>query len=267
MIPKKIHYCWVGNSPIPENNLKCIESWKKFCPDYEIIRWDESNYDFFKNKYMAQAYNEKKWGFVPDYARLDIIYQHGGIYLDTDVEIVKNLDELLKYDAFFGFDKANHIALGLGFGAVPKNCLMKELMESYDDLKFKYSDGSLNLVPSPVLNTKTIEDLNLFDFDGTLQIKNNIAVFPWQYFDPFEGGKEGKLHKNDNTFTIHWYDASWMDEKQKKYVEIMLKYHKIFGKKLGDIIFWPHSMIFTYGFFGSIKHIVKKLFSNNGGVK
>ena len=94
MIPKKIHYCWFGGNPMPEKDKKCIESWKRYCPDYEIIRWDESNYDVSKNRYMKEAYEEKKWGFVPDYARLDIIYNEGGIYLDTDVELVKNLDDL-----------------------------------------------------------------------------------------------------------------------------------------------------------------------------
>ena len=103
MIPKIIHYCWFGGAELPEKDRKCIESWKKFCPDYQIIEWNENNYDVTKNTYMYQAYQAKKWGFVPDYARLDIIYQHGGIYLDTDVELVKNLDSLLENDAFMGF--------------------------------------------------------------------------------------------------------------------------------------------------------------------
>lgn len=89
MIPKIIHYCWFGGAEIPEHDKKCIESWKKYCPDYQIIRWDESNYDYKKNPYMKEAYEAKKWGFVPDFARLDIVYEHGGIYLDTDVEIIR----------------------------------------------------------------------------------------------------------------------------------------------------------------------------------
>ena len=101
MIPKKIHYCWVGGAPKPESVLVCINSWKKYCPDYEIIEWNETNYDFTKNKYMQQAYENKKWGFVPDYARLDIIYEHGGIYLDTDVEIIKSFDVAIS--SIYGF--------------------------------------------------------------------------------------------------------------------------------------------------------------------
>ena len=102
MIPKKIHYCWFGGNPLPELAIRCIESWKKYCPDYEIIRWDESNYDVTKNKYMYQAYENKRWGFVPDYARLDIIYNYGGIYLDTDVELLNSLDDLLDQKCFLG---------------------------------------------------------------------------------------------------------------------------------------------------------------------
>ena len=100
-IPKKIHYCWVGGTAKPKSVQYCIDSWKKYCPDYEIIEWNEDNYDFSKNRYMKEAYDNKKWGFVPDYARLDIIYQHGGIYMDTDVEMVANLDDLLEYEGFF----------------------------------------------------------------------------------------------------------------------------------------------------------------------
>lgn len=103
-IPKIIHYCWIGKSEKPESVEYCIESWKKYCPDYKIIEWNENNYDFIKNEYMKEAYDSKKWGFVPDYARLDIIYNYGGIYLDTDVEIIKSFDALLNQEAFIGFE-------------------------------------------------------------------------------------------------------------------------------------------------------------------
>ena len=104
MIPKKIHYCWFGGNPLPPLAEKCIASWKKYCPDYEVIRWDESNYDCNKHPYMREAYNKKKFAFVADYARMDIIYNHGGIYLDTDVELLKNLDFLLANSFYIGFD-------------------------------------------------------------------------------------------------------------------------------------------------------------------
>lgn len=124
-IPKIIHYCWVGGANKPKSVQYCIDTWKKYCPDYEIIEWNEDNYDFSKNQYMKEAYNSKKWGFVPDYARLDIIYQHGGIYMDTDVEMVASLDSLLEYEGFFGFENTGngqfYVNCGHGFGAVPNH--------------------------------------------------------------------------------------------------------------------------------------------------
>ena len=147
MIPKIIHYCWFGGNPLPPSAEKCIESWKKFCPDYEIRRWDESNYDITKNQYMQEAYQCKKWGFVPDYARLDIIYDHGGIYLDTDVEIIKTFDELLDCVAFGGVEQESpYVALGLGFGAEKGNDIIRQLRDKYDELHFM-EDGQMNLTP------------------------------------------------------------------------------------------------------------------------
>ena len=136
MIPKIIHYCWFGGESLPESAIKCINSWKKFCPDYEIIRWDESNYDVTKNVYMKEAYEAKKWGFVPDYARLDIVYNYGGIYMDTDVELLKPLDDLLGCNAYMGVEKPGIVALGLGFGAEKGNSVIGDLLEEYNDKRF-----------------------------------------------------------------------------------------------------------------------------------
>ena len=123
-IPKVIHYCWFGGNPKPKLVQKCIHSWKKYCPDYEIIEWNESNFDISSCPlYVRQAYDVKKWAFVSDYARLKIIHTCGGIYLDTDVELIKSLDSLLEYNAFFGFEDGKYVATGLGFGAVSDNCV------------------------------------------------------------------------------------------------------------------------------------------------
>ena len=161
MIPKIIHYCWVGNAPKPKSVLYCIESWKKFCPDYEIREWNESNYDFTKNKYMKQAYEAKKWGFVPDYARLDIIYEYGGIYLDTDVEIIRSFDELLDQEAFMGFEetgeKTYYVNCGQGFGAVPHHEIIKKARDLYEHISFYKEDGTLNMLASPHYTTKILE--------------------------------------------------------------------------------------------------------------
>ena len=121
MIPKKIHYCWFGNNPLPESVQRCIESWKKYCPGYEIIEWNEGNYNINKIPFIEKAYKEKKYAFVSDYARLDIIYNEGGIYLDTDVELIKNIDPLLEHSCFLALESCGAVATGLGFGSIKKH--------------------------------------------------------------------------------------------------------------------------------------------------
>lgn len=217
LIPKKIHYCWFGGKPIPDQNKRWMESWKKYCPDYEIIEWNESNYDISKNLYMRQAYENKKWGFVPDYARLDIIYHYGGIYLDTDVEIIDSFDDLLYQKGFAGFEKESYVALGLGFGAIKGLPIIKELMEQYDQYKFINDDGSLNIVASPELQTTYLLKKGLIA-NGEYQILQDLTIFPGKMF----GGKDlytRRINLAGYTKSIHHYDASWIDEDTKRKVE------------------------------------------------
>lgn len=215
MIPKKIHYCWLGGNPLPESAKKCIKSWKKYCPDYEIIEWNESNYDFTKNAYMKQALDAKKWGFVPDYARLDIIYRHGGIYLDTDVEIVKPFDDLLEYPGFAGFEDAEYINFGQGFGAEAGNPVIGKLRDTYEKLSFLNPDGSLNLIASPVLNTESLEELFEIKRDGSFQNIGGFAIFPSDYLCP-KSLYDGIVRKTENTYSIHHFDASWLSDSSQK---------------------------------------------------
>ena len=224
MIPKKIHYCWIGGNPLPELAIKCIESWKKYCPDYEIIEWNEKNYDFRKNQFMREAYDEKKWGFVPDYARLDIIYEHGGIYLDTDVEIIKPLDSLLKEQGFAGMEQPGIVALGLGFGAEPKLPLIKELMTYYENRSFYNPNGSLDTAASPRIQTKTLIEHNLKEEDK-IQVIEGMKIFPCEYFCP-ENPYTGKTQITKNTFFIHHYMASWMTPLDKIIFNINRKFDK-----------------------------------------
>ena len=135
IIPKVIHYCWFGGEAIPLQCQKYMESWKKYCPDYEIVRWDESNYDVEKNQYMCEAYKAKSYGFVSDYARLDIVYNHGGIYLDVDVELVKSLDDFLYEKGFMAFH-FYRVSTGLGFGAVPSLPIIKKIRDDYERQTF-----------------------------------------------------------------------------------------------------------------------------------
>lgn len=223
-IPRTIHYCWFGKNAIPFHLQKCIDSWKKFCPDYKIIRWDESNYDISKNKYMFQAYKNRKYGFVPDYARLDIIYQFGGIYLDTDVELIRSLDDLLPYEFYCGFEDEYYIALGLGFGAVKGHPLIKKMIDTYENLDF-VKEGTLNLTGSPVYQSKVMMNQG-FKLNGEYQEKDGMGVLP---FDAFAPGGMLLLPDEitDNTFSIHHYDASWVDNSdqiKKKYDDLRRLY-------------------------------------------
>lgn len=216
MIPKVLHYCWFGKNDMPKQFQKNIESWKRLCPDYEIIRWDESNYDYKKSKYMAQAYESKKWGFVPDYARLDIINTYGGIYLDTDIELVKPLDDFLQFQLYCGFENAWFVNFGLGFGGTAENSVLQEMMDLYDETDFIKSDYTLNLIASPVYQTKILARHGLIR-NGCSQKLKSFTVFSTEYFSPINAYGIGNV--TANTYSIHQYAATWFGEKQRKIKE------------------------------------------------
>ena len=217
MIPKIIHYCWVGGNPLPELAQKCIASWKRFCPDYEIKEWNEKNYDFTKNRYMADAYKEKKWGFVPDYARFDIIYTYGGIYLDTDVEVIKPLDDLLQCKGILGFESKEHVAAGLIIAGEKGLPIFEEMYKSYDAILFYNADGTVNLTPSPVYNTDVLMKHGLIP-NNTLQEVAGITIFPTEFFCP-KSIKTRLITTTKNTYTIHHYDGSWVTGMTRKLIE------------------------------------------------
>ncbi len=227
MIPKKIHYFWVGPTKIPDKNRACIESWKKFCPDYDIIEWNESNYDIAKCAYMKQAYDSKMWGFVPDYARLDIIYQEGGIYLDTDVELIRSLDGLLHCKAFMGFENRKSVALGLGFGAEKGNVFIKQMRDEYDGRAF-------SLTASPVYSTEFLKTYGLRT-NGRRQRIHNIDIFPAEYFAPL-CYLDRRLKITKNTFSIHWYHASWHTPEQRRQARQTQRINRIFGIPIGRLV-------------------------------
>lgn len=234
MIPKIIHYCWFGNNPLPPSAEKCIESWKKFCPDYEIKRWDESNYDITKNQYMYEAYQCKKWGFVPDYARLDIIYDHGGIYLDTDVEIIKPFDELLDCVAFGGVEQESpYVALGLGFGAEKGNDIIRQLRDKYDELHFM-EDGQMNLTPAPKINTAVLANLG-YKFQDGVHACREMTVFPSEYFCP-QNFLTGEITITEKTYSIHHYDSSWYSEAERYAYQLKRKFSKVLPRKAASVL-------------------------------
>lgn len=216
MIPKTIHYCWFGRNPLPPLAEKCIRSWKKYCPDYEIKEWNEDNFDISACPlYVRQAYDAKKWAFVSDYVRLQLVYTFGGIYLDTDVELLKPLDPLLEYGAFFGFEDGIHVNTGLGFGAEQNSAAVKKMLDDYQNIPFIRDDNSHDTTACPVRNTAALKAFGLIQ-DNTLQIlKGNTAIFPSAYFCPIDY-RTGKKRITKNTVAIHWFSMSWKSEAQKE---------------------------------------------------
>lgn len=220
MIPKKIHYCWFGHNPKPKMAEKCIKSWKKFCKDYEIIEWNEDNFDISACPlYVRQAYEAKKWAFVTDYARLKILYENGGIYFDTDVEIIKNIDELLEHDCFMGIERPqignpNNINTGLGLGCVSEFTLIKEIMDDYNDRSFINEDGSHNITTCTVLNTEVLKKHGYIN-ENKFQMVAGAAIYPSEYFSPMDMDN-GKMYITRNTYTIHHYGLSWTTDEHRK---------------------------------------------------
>ncbi len=223
MIPKKIHYCWFGRNPKPKLAEKCIASWKKYCPDYEIVEWNEDNFDIGMNAYTRSAYEQKKYAFLTDYARLLIIYEHGGIYFDTDVELLKPIDDLLMNKSYFGFENDEHVNTGLGFGAEAGNEIVKLMEEEYTDLLNQ--EGSF--VGCPILNTNALVKAGL-ELNGKAQDLNGNKVYQIEFFNPYDD-PTGRLNTTKNTYSIHWYAKSWMSKKTIIRSYLTRPIHRIFG--------------------------------------
>lgn len=216
MIPKVIHYCWFGNNSKSQMAEKCLKSWKIYCPDYKIIEWNESNYDINAAPlYVQQAYHAQKWAFVTDYIRLQIVYENGGIYLDIDVELVKNLDDLLKNRAYFGFEGTEYINTGLGFGAEQGSPVVFELMQDYVDIPFVLPDGNFDLTPCPQRNTRVFLHHGLLQDGSRQDLDDGIVILSSEYLCPLDNATR-IFHKTANTYSIHHFDASWQSDEQRK---------------------------------------------------
>lgn len=234
-IPKVIHYCWFGKGELPASVKKCIESWKKYCPDYEIICWNEDNTDISENRYASEAYRAKKWAFVTDYVRLRVVYEYGGIYLDTDVELIKPLDSLIEGGAYLGFEEKGLVSTGVGFAAEAGNRVIGEILKDYDDIPFILEDGSYDLTPCPKRNTQTLKKLGM-DTENTSQTFMGMRFLPEEYLCPMNY-YSGKKKITENTYSIHHYSASWTSSVTKRTTRIkriigVKMYDKLYGKFL-----------------------------------
>lgn len=226
MIPKVIHYCWFGHNPKPESVLKCIRSWKRHCPDYQIIEWNEENFSVGHNLYCRQAYEAKKWAFATDYARLWIIYHHGGIYLDTDVEMIKSWDPLLKHDCFIGRQPGYQVNTGAGFGAIKGHPLIKIMLDDYKDIPFIRDNGEMDLWTCPHRNSQWLFKHGLRQEDSYQEIAGAV-IYPVEYFSPKDAWSR-QTKKTKNTYSIHHCDGTWNDKETwgehiRRYVTIHLE--------------------------------------------
>lgn len=227
MIPHVIHYCWFGHNPLPPLAVKCIESWKKFLPDYEIKEWNEDNFDVNIIPYTAEAYVAKKYAFVSDYARFWILYKYGGLYFDTDVEVIKSLDDIIARGPFMGCEsdvKSGGITMGvapglwvnpgLGLGVSPGLGLYKKMLDLYSTLSFRNGDGTNNMKTIVHYTTEMLVQEGLQNVQG-IQNVGGMYIYPSEYFCPIHIVTK-RLHITSNTRTIHHYAASWKDLSFKK---------------------------------------------------
>lgn len=234
MIPKIIHYCWFGKKPLPKSAIKCIESWKRYLPDYEIKEWNEDNFDVNAIPYTAEAYQAKKYAYVSDYARFWILYQYGGLYFDTDVEVIKPLEDLIERGSFMGCEKNASdlnrypdVNPGIGLGVEPQLPFLKEMLDIYASLSF--NEENKNGVYKTIVDytSEMLHKYGLENKDGIQQVAN-ITIYPKDYFNPLE--HVNQLSITPNTRSIHHYAGTWVSPKEKfKKGIIKLMGSKIYG--------------------------------------
>lgn len=257
-IPKIIHYCWFGGNPLPEKVKNCIKSWKKYCPDYEIIQWNETNYNVNKIRYIKEAYESGKWAFVSDYARLDVVYQYGGIYLDTDVELVKSPDNLLEESMFLAIEKQNcQINTGLGFGAEKENLLLYQLMELYHNISFIKEDGTLNVIACPRYTTDFFLKRGYQLKDQNQRIENCL-ILSSEYFCPMDF-QTGVINMTEHTVGIHWFEASWFEKEDKNIHDMEMKIRQKCPNRIGGLLCFIYRKAYRLLEYGRKGILLKKI--------
>lgn len=233
MIPKKIHYCWFGGNPIDKLGKRCIDSWKKYFPDYEIIEWNESNFDINCCQYVREAYDAKKWAFVSDYARFKILYGQGGVYFDTDVEVIKSFDDIIEKGNFMGCENTiSSVNPGLGLAVAPGLGLINDLLDDYERSSFLKEDGSYDLTTIVERTTKFLRKYGLKEINE-IQTVADINIYPADYFCPIDM-TTGKLVITSNTRSIHRFAGSWESKGNMFRGKIYRFINRYFGKGNAD---------------------------------
>ena len=237
MIPRVIHYCWFGRNPLPKMAVKCIESWKTFLPDYEIKVWNEDNFDVNIIPYTKDAYADGKYAFVSDYARFWILYHYGGVYFDTDVEVIKPMDDIIELGSFMGLEISGHdckINPGLGLASEAGNPIYSTILEGFAKLDYHLPDGSRNpysMIPmvTDIMKSKGLNGM------GSVQNVEGIFVYAPDFFNPLDDAT-GRLKKTENTRTIHWFMKSWMTGEHKFKTRLKRLLRRVLGNDCVSLV-------------------------------
>lgn len=229
MIPKTIHYCWFGGKPKPKSVLRCIDSWKKYCLDYEIKEWNEQNFDVNWIPYTRDAYQAGKYAFVSDVARFWVLYHEGGVYFDTDVEVIRPIDTLIERGPFMGWERADsfgniYVAPGLGLAAPKGFPLYQEILDEFAKLSYYLENGKWNTYTMIPMVTDLLKGKGL-QIDGSLQTIDGLTIYPADYLCPMDS-LTGKITKTNNSYTIHHYSMSWLPKQTQWRVKMMRKIRK-----------------------------------------
>ena len=230
MIPKIIHYCWFGGKPLPKSAEKCIASWRKFLPDYEIKEWNEQNFDVNIIPYTAEAYQARKFAYVSDYARFWVLYRYGGLYFDVDVEVIKPMDDIIARGPFMGCESSSvegaapselGVAPGLGLGVNPGLGLVKELLGIYEQMGFESENQNRAAGIYKTVVSYTTDLLVSHGLQNTpeIQLVDGIYIYPKEYFNPLE--HINQLHITENTRSIHWYDGTWQPKRYRAFRRVV----------------------------------------------
>lgn len=209
-----LHSFWFSGEEKPELYKRCLDSWHRFCPDFEIIEWNAENYDVSKNAYMREAFEHKKWAFVSDYARLDVLYQYGGIYMDMDVELLAPMDYLLNAGSFFCRQEDGFLELGSGFGALAGDSLLKEMLETYRDRRFILENGQMDKTPQPEWLSGILKKHGIVKCHDS-QIIEGRLILSNDYISSFTG--EDSLQKA--RLGVHWHNGGWLDDRERRLIK------------------------------------------------
>lgn len=228
-IEKKLHYCWFGKNPKPELVQKCIDSWKKYAGNFKIIEWNEDNFDISHYLYAKQAYEINKFAFVSDVARFHILNNEGGIYLDTDVELLKPLDVLLENNFFMGYSQDGLVSSGLIMGSAPNQNLIKKILHFYEVTPFLLRNGRPNTTTVCEIVSDILEEENI-ELDGNYYKDSQITLYPYEWFDPYDYKKK-ELRLTEKTISVHHYMATWKTPKEVRIEKIGRFINKMVGDK------------------------------------